>query len=252
MVIVRKLLKLVVVFAVMLLVYVFYAYGVTFLCKQMIGSMENESELREEINRVKDEARKLDPEDQKRIVITEDLLKVEYRNYYRSKQDSNNFLVAIVIWVLGTLFVASIAAFLITLILGKFKIKKSISCLIPAILIAVGVFVLQRYLTSKLPPKPADVKCALNSVEVERKNSKTKTYSNDDDNTTSTSTSYYIYFTDKNGKEQEFRVSEDEYDAIKVKDTCYVASAEAGEEIVFYKMYTIGRYYMLPADAGEN
>ena len=222
-----------------------FSKGIPLMAKLFLYEKVDKEALEEEKTRVKEEARKLDPEG-KRIVLTDDVLKVEYKDYYATRVDSNNFVLSI-ICISVYVFVFSAAMMIVASFFFRQKgaVKGAVKWLIILVLILGGVRLLREIPFFKLPPKPEDVACKLNEVEILRKDVKTST-SSDDDGTSSTSYTYYIYFNDENGKEYKFMVTKDSYDSLKVHDTCYIASATSKDETVYYRKFDLDRLYMLP------
>ncbi|MBR6020129.1 MAG: hypothetical protein IK055_07945 [Lachnospiraceae bacterium] len=219
--------------------------GIPLMAKLFLYEKVDKEALEEEKTRVKEEAKKLDPEG-KRIVLTDDYLMVEYKDYYATQVDSNNFVLSI-ICIAVYVFVFSAAMMILASFFFRQKgaVKGAVKWLIILVLILGGLRLLREIPFFKLPPKPEDVTCKLNEVEILRKDVKTST-SSDDDGTSSTSYTYYIYFNDEDGKEYKFMVTKDSYDSIKVHDTCYIASATSKDETVYYRKFDLDRLYMLP------
>ena len=240
--------------AVTILLLVGMYFTMIFVLKVMTAYLQSKrvdrDALQAELEQAKQEARKLDPEG-KRIVITDDLLTAEYKDYYASKVDSNNFILGVI--CLGSLafVVAGVVGFFAALFSSNFSLRKSIGMLIPIVIVVGIIWILQKTPLFALPPKPEDVTCKLNAVEILRKNTKSSSHSEDDGSTT-TSVSYYIYFNDANGEEYKFGVTEDSYNSIKVHDICYIASAESKDELVYYRKFDLGRLYMLPGTEGAG
>ncbi|MBO4626865.1 MAG: DUF2500 family protein [Lachnospiraceae bacterium] len=232
--------------AILLLVGLYFAFilGAKVMLTYLRSKNVDRKAVETELEQAKQEARKLDPEG-KRIVITDDLLKAEYKDYYTWKVDSNNFILGII--CLGSLafIVAGVVGFFVMLLSSKFSVRKSIGMLIPVVIIIGGIWLLQKTPLFDLPPKPEEVTCKLSEVEILRKNTKSSS-STDDDGTTTTSVSYYIYFNDENGQEYKFNVTQDTYDSLKVHDTCYIACAVSEDEVVYYRKFDLERLYMLP------
>ncbi|MBO4281187.1 MAG: hypothetical protein J5872_05060 [Lachnospiraceae bacterium] len=219
--------------------------GIPLMAKLFLYETVDKDALEEEMTRAKEDARKLDPEG-KRIVLTEDYLMVEYKEYYATEVDSNNLILSI-ICICVYVFVFSAAMMIIAPFFFRKKgaVKTAAKWLVILLLILGGLRLLREIPFFRLPPKPEDVTCKLNEVEILRKNTKSST-SSEDDGTTSTSYTHYIYFNDENGKEHKFLVNKDTYDSLKVHDRCYIASATSKDETVYYRRFDLDRLYMLP------
>ena len=240
--------KIAVALLLMVGMYAAVIFGMKLVGKYLATKSANRDDVKAELEQAKQDAKKLDPEG-KRIVLTEEYLKAEYKDYYASKVEGNNFVLGI-ICIIGMVFiVAGVIGFIAALLSSRFSIRKSIGMLLP-VLIAVGViWFLQKTPLFKLPPHPDDVTCKLDEVKISRKNTKTKQDSDDDGYSSTSTTYYYIYFNDENGKEHEFSVTDDTYKELKVNDLCYVAAAKSGDEIVYYRRFDhIGKVYLLPGE----
>ena len=207
---------------------------------------EDTMALREERDTVVKKARELDTETQK-IVLTDELLKLDYRIHYAYKKDSNGILDVFIYGAAGVAILAGVLSFIFIFFSSKFSIKKSISCLV-TIPIALGiVWLLQQMSFYKLPPAPDEAEYDVNVVEIVDKNIATDETRDENGRVESTSHSYRIYFTDRAGERQRMALTEDEYNAIRVHSIAYVASAAKGDEIAYYKYYNPLLYK--PSDA---
>lgn len=216
--------------------------GLKIFSRYLESKRVDRNKLAAEMEQAKQEAKKLDPEG-RRIVITERLLKAEYEDYYATRVESNNFILGLICLISLGFVVGGVVGFVVVFIKSHFSIRKSIGMLIPVLIFFGIIWIVQRLPSFKLPPKPEDVTCKLNFVEILRKDTKVSNSTDDDGNTTST-VSYYIFFNDENGTECKFGVTEDSYKEIKVHDTCYIASAASEDEVVYYRNFD-KRVYML-------
>ena len=182
---------------------------------------EDTMALREERDTVVKKARELDTETQK-IVLTDELLKLDYRIHYAYKKDSNGILDVFIYGAAGVAILAGVLSFIFIFFSSKFSVKKSINCLV-TIPIALGiVWLLQQMSFYKLPPAPDEAEYDVNVVEIVDKNIATDETRDENGRVESTSHSYRIYFTDRAGERQ-------------------------GDEIAYYKYYTPLLYK--PSDA---
>ena len=208
--------------------------GVLFAVERIGGTMEDREELTDELFDAMREGRALDPEG-KRVVLTQKLLDVEYRDYYSLKQDFDKTLLFMFLAFGGVVIASCVLAFFLGLSHREKLIRRSIKALIPIPLVIMGIWLLMKTKWFKLPPAPKDVVCTACAVEITGKESKESKSSEDDGH--SSTMYYYFHFVGKDGSDQTTTVLKDTFDAYKVHDEFYIAIAESEKETVYYRMF---------------
>lgn len=222
-----------------------YVGGLKLINKYIKLDGPTHQELSDELGEIRTESRKNDPE--KKAEISQKLLDMEYRVYYRDKEEDRNNL-HLFIWAIAGVIEIGMLLYLVRLCLGpKRSAGKIIGQLLLCAVILGGAYGLTKLPIRKLPPKPEEVTCRAITSEVKRKDIRHHHDSDDGADHSGDWTEHMIFLVGVNGEEVKFNVTEDEYNKTKEHDTRYIAVAEAGDE-VFYMNYYNPDSYRLPAD----
>ncbi len=217
-------------------------YGAKYILDNVYEPAEKDSlTLMRENDAVREESRKLDPEEG-RIVLTDEVLASEYRFTYESNRAGRNSTKTAVYLGAGFFLVVFVFSFVSVYLASHYSLRKSCSLLIPIILIVGGLWFLERKEVFKDPPKPEEVSYRVESVEITRKRWENVDYRDDDGHVTSTSQQYYVYYKDANGVEHEYSVSESRYGEISEHGLFYLASAVADDEVIPFMLYEVDKY----------
>lgn len=217
-------------------------YGAIFIFKNVYKPAEKDwLTLNEENNKVREESRKLDPEEGK-IVLTEEVLASEYRFTYEDNRAGKNSDKTFVYLAAGFFLFVFAFSFVSVFYASHFSFRKSCSLLIPMILIVGALWFLERKGVFKDPPKPEEVSYRLDSVEITRKRWETVEQRDEDGHVTSTSKRHYVYYKGANGIEHEYPVTEMRYNEIAEHGLFYLASAVSEDEVIPFMLYETEKY----------
>ena len=214
--------------------------GIMFMVHRFSSSGKERDKLREQRTEIMAEQKSRDPEG--KIVITNDLLDVEYKLYYSEETDRHTFISLMLYGATAVIVFVCALSLIFTIVKGKASVPRIIAAALPMILTVVVMVFIDSRSYRKLPPKPEKVTCHVETVTITKKNSKTTTDRDENGNATGTTTRYLIYFADREGEERPFSVSKSVYDKIKVKDACYMACAEAKGKEIYYCYYDEGSF----------
>ncbi|MBO4927478.1 MAG: DUF2500 family protein [Clostridiales bacterium] len=192
-----------------------------------------------------EEARKLDPEENK-IVLTNRYLKSEYRLFYESRKFGGGTFTMIVSIMLGAVSLYCIASIIVMIIQSKRRGEPinffRVIWFIVGLLSIIVVFFLIRSFTSRsssLNPENAGYK--IYTINVLRKKSETTT-STDSNGHTTESTKYYIFYEGANNSEVKLSVVSSLYDAVSDPGFYYLVSACEGDDFVYFGIYSTDTY----------
>lgn len=207
------------------------------LSRYQVSAREVEN-IRVERNRLMNESR--DPE--RRTVLTDEILKAEYRYYYANRALANGTVNAMTLGFAGLCIVICGVTFVASFLSYGFRWRKFLSCVIPIPFLLVAIFLLRSRMLQQLPPDPDDVVCRADLTEITRKYSKTTTHTDSDGHSDGTTTTYYICFKGRSGAVETISVTASEYEAAVEHDFCIIASAEGAGEVVYYEYYDAGKF----------
>ena len=214
--------------------------GTMFLMNRFQVSEREADAIRIERDRLMEESRKRDPEG--KVVLTDEVLMAEYRLYYANKSLAHKTVNTMTFGFAGLCVVLCLVTFAASVLGSGFHWRKLVGCVLPIPFILGGVFLIRSRMNIKLPPNPDDVVCRAELKEITYKNTKTSTQTDEDGHTTGTTTIHYIYFKGRAGADVSMTVTSSEYEAVNPHDFCIIASAEAGDEIVYFEYYDVGKY----------
>ena len=225
--------------------------GTMFLMNRYQVSEREAESIRIERDRLMEESRQLDPEgkvdpegtlsSKGRVVLTDEVLMAEYRLYYANKSLAYKTVNTMTFGFGALCIVLCLVTFAASVLGSGFHWRKLVGCVLPIPFILGGVFLIRSRMNIKLPPNPDDVVCRAELKEITYKNTKTSTQTDEDGHTTGTTTTYYIYFRGRDGAES-MVVTSSEYEAVNPHDFCIIASAECGDEVVYFEYYDVGKY----------
>lgn len=234
--------KVLISFALFIVMSVCVLYGAIFIFKNVYKPAEKDSlTLIRENNEVREESRKLDPEEGK-IVLTDKVLASEYRFTYEDKRSGQNTYKTVVYLAAGFFLFVFAFSFVSVFCASHFSFKKSFTLLIPMALIVGALWFLEQKDVFENPPKPEEVSYRLESVEITRKRWENVDQHDEDGRVTSTSKHYYVYYKGTNGIEHEYPVTETRYNEILENGLFYLASAVSEDEVIPFMLYEVEKY----------
>lgn len=222
-------------------------FGAIYLMKNEQKSLEKRRvPLDQERQAAVEEAQKLDPEEHK-TVLTDRVLKADYRLFYETRKSSGNaFTKVVIIFAMGVL-VFCFGSVGLTILRARRKgeavsILRIISYIVPAIFMCIVAFIFTRFASSMgRLPKPDEAGYTVYSVNILRKNTEVEV-STDSDGDTRETTLYYIYYEGTDSKEVKMEVSSKLYDDVTGPGPYYMAMAKKGEEKAYFAIYTFNEY----------
>lgn len=213
--------------------------GTMFLMNRFQVSEREAENIRIERDRLMEESRGRDPEG--KAVLTDDFLMAEYRLYYANKSLAHKTVNTMTFGFAGLFVVLCLSTFLAGLLNRGFRWRRLLSCVLPIPFVFAGVLFIRFRMNIKLPPNPDKVVCRAEQKEITYKNTKTSSQT-DEEGHTITTTLHYVYFKGRAGADVSMTVTSSEYEAVNPHDFCIIASAEAGDEVVYFEYYDTGKY----------
>ena len=201
--------------------------------------------LEQERQAAMEEARKLDPEEHK-IVLTDRVLKADYKIFYESGKSAGDAFLKIVVVFITVVIVMSIGSAVLSVLRARRKgeavnIIRLVYCVFPIIFSFIFFFLIRSMSSKSNGPKPEKVGYKVYTVNILRKRSEVETSTDSDGHTTET-TKYYIYFEGTGGQEVKQIVRMSLYDKVTDPGLYYLAMAEDGSDKIYFAIYTLDKY----------
>ena len=224
--------------------------GMFFVCVGIMKNSEKDykghyDELTAERSRAIEDARKLDP-DEGKIVLTDDFLKIDYQIFYDGRAHGGSTFGKM---LLVFTFVAAgfcVIAFVSQILRARFRnesvnLIRLISSIVPLVFIIIFYFVFRTAVNtmSNSGPKPDAAEFTVYMIDVTQ--AKTKIIRGKDPGDSDT-TRYYIYYDNGKGGEYEMSVTSSMYDVVTKPGLYYLASANEGNNIEYFAIYSPDSY----------
>lgn len=221
--------------AISILCMVIFALGIKFMINRFRESGDERDKLREQRAKIVEQSKSQSPEG--KVVITDELLKVDYEIYYSEKKDMRDLFSFFMFGATGVIALFSAISLGVSIFKKKVSVPRIIACVLPVVLtVGMMIFFNSRNI-AKIPPKPEKTSRYAESVKITKKNTKTTTDRDENGNATGTTTTHYIYFFNRQNEAKSYVVGQSVYDKVKEGDSCYMAYAEAKGKEIYYQYY---------------
>lgn len=213
-----RLVKVIVIVCLMIFTVFTVLAGLKILAKSIKVSSYNSLDLAEELHSIESESKKSEPDG--KAVLSDKYLTVKYKQFLSGRQNSAGMLDFFIYGLAGLVMFICLLTFVILYIGTKFDLKRTWKNLLPIPFI-IAILIAYNVLGQKMcPPQPEEVKFYVGMYDFTRK--WTKSIKDDDGDY---SYKYYVYYKNDNGSETEMRVTQSEYENMKVPGKYYIASA---------------------------